>query len=85
MLRVKEINMKSAFNTLSIATMLFLNVGCSETNTEIEESSTLTNDQIVEIAKEAYVFGYPLILMDYTKLAYTNIEKPNDGRAQLIK
>lgn len=69
--------MKGLASTLSIAALLFLVVGCSQAKTD------LTNDQVVDIAKEAYIFGYPLVLMDYTRMAYTNIEKPNDGRAPI--
>ena len=36
----------------------------------------LTDDEIVAIATKAYVYGYPLILMDLTRKVGTNVEAP---------
>ena len=42
------------------------------------KGSTLSDDQIVEIATRAYVYGYPFILMDHTKRVITNVAVPNN-------
>lgn len=40
------------------------------------DKNTIPDDKVIEIATKAYVFGYPMILMDYTKKISTNVEKP---------
>ena len=36
-----------------------------------------------EIAQEAYIYAYPLVLMDITRRAMTNVALPEDGRAPM--
>jgi hypothetical protein len=36
----------------------------------------ISDNKVIEIATKAYVFGYPMILMDYTQKVSTNYEKP---------
>ena len=36
----------------------------------------ISDDKVIEIATKAYVFGYPMILMDYTKKVSINVEVP---------
>jgi len=43
----------------------------------------LTKEEVVTIAKQAYTFGYPLLMMDTTKNVQTNVEKPENGHAPL--
>ena len=40
------------------------------------DKNTISDEKVIEIASKAYVFGYPIILMDYTKKISTNVEKP---------
>ncbi|MGO9586415.1 MAG: DUF1254 domain-containing protein [Limisphaerales bacterium] len=40
----------------------------------------LTPDEAAAIGTEAYIFGYPLVTMEYTRRVLTNVEKPA-GRA----
>jgi len=60
-----------------LAALTFM-VSC-KSETENQTNSQLTNPQIVAIAKKAYEFGYPLVLMEYTKRASTNVAKPNSS------
>ena len=41
----------------------------------------LTSRQAVEIADEAYIFGYPLLIMDLTRRVTTNVREPEGLRA----
>ncbi|MGA2786365.1 MAG: DUF1254 domain-containing protein [Verrucomicrobiota bacterium] len=40
----------------------------------------LTPDEAAAIGTEAYIFGYPLVTMEYTRRVLTNVEKP-EGKA----
>jgi len=40
-------------------------------------------DEALEIAIEAYVYAYPLVLMDVTRHVATNVETPGSGRAPI--
>jgi hypothetical protein len=44
-------------------------------------SSAISAQQARDIAIEAYTFGYPLVLMDLTRLALTNVSKPSENAA----
>jgi hypothetical protein len=41
----------------------------------------LTEDESAKISQDAYVFGYPLVLMDVTKTASTAVPKPKGAKA----
>jgi hypothetical protein len=41
----------------------------------------LTEDEAAKIAADAYVFGFPLVLMDMTRQARTAVPKADEGRA----
>jgi hypothetical protein len=43
----------------------------------------LSADEAAEVAVEAYVFGYPLVLMDVTKQVSTAVPKPEGGKAPI--
>ena len=51
-------------------------VGCLANGTARAE---LTENEAREIAVEAYVYGYPLVTMEYTRRVMTNVAKP-DGK-----
>ncbi len=55
----------------SLLIMLLMITACGTS-----EKNTIPDDKVIEIATKAYVFGYPMILMDYTKKISTNVEKP---------
>ena len=43
----------------------------------------LTAAQATELGMEAYIFGYPLITMEYTRRGLTNVEKVEGSRAPM--
>jgi hypothetical protein len=47
---------------------------------ESRGQSSLTETQATDLATEAYVFGYPLVTMEYTRRVLTNAAEP-DGKA----
>ncbi len=46
-------------------------------------SSGLNADEAAKIATDAYIYGYPLVTMEYTRRALTNVAKPNATRAPM--
>ncbi|HEY7404895.1 MAG TPA: DUF1254 domain-containing protein [Candidatus Angelobacter sp.] len=44
-------------------------------------ASPISASALRDIAAEAYIFGYPLVLMDLTRLAFTNVSKPSENAA----
>lgn len=46
-------------------------------------NSAISAQQARDIAIEAYIFGYPLVLMDLTRLAFTNVSKPSEIAAPI--
>ena len=46
-------------------------------------SSGLSAAEALKIATDAYVFGYPLVTMEYTRRALTNVAKPDATRAPM--
>ena len=65
---------------LTINTLLLVVLFCTACgNTEkkgTSDNNTISDDQVIKIATKAYVFGYPMILMDYTRKATTNVKSP---------
>ncbi|HKD82891.1 MAG TPA: DUF1254 domain-containing protein [Candidatus Angelobacter sp.] len=48
---------------------------------ERRSSSSVSAQQARDIAIEAYVFGYPLVLVDLTRQVLTNVSKPGENAA----
>src|SRR5579871_81736 len=40
-------------------------------------------EDLLEIATQAYIYGYPLVTMDMTRRALTNVAEPGAGRAPM--
>ena len=40
-------------------------------------AADLTNEEALVIATEAYVYAYPLVIMDVTRQVATNVEEPD--------
>ena len=58
-------------------------VACGKSPGPVVEStgpSALTEAQATDLATEAYVYGYPLVTMEYTRRVFTNTAEP-DGKA----
>jgi hypothetical protein len=46
------------------------------------QSSSVTEEEALQIAQDAYAYAYPLVIMELTRRATTNVEAPNDyGKA----
>ncbi len=48
-----------------------------------EAPAQLTEDEAAKVAEDAYVFGYPLVLMDVTKAVSTAVPKPEGTKAPI--
>jgi hypothetical protein len=66
--------------TLAIACGWFLALSPSVSRAA-DASGKLTEDEAAKIAADAYVFGFPLVLMDVTRQARTAVPKADEGRA----
>ena len=49
---------------------------CQNQNSKMLDQN-LTSEEFISIASKAYVYGYPLVLMEYTKRSITYIPEPN--------
>lgn len=67
---------KFSLLTLAMAiAMAFTSCGSGDSNTSsASETTTLSKDSIISLAKEAYIFGYPMIVMHQTMRTATNLE-----------
>jgi hypothetical protein len=63
--------MKKYTNIILLLLVFFLAISYFTSKKE------LTNDEVINITKEAYVYGYPLVLMDVTKDVMTNYRTSN--------
>lgn len=61
--------------TLALATLACNNTSQPQGNTAVSPD-TLPEDSIVQIAREAYVYGYPLLMVEFTRRIGTNQESP---------
>ena len=63
-----------------IATMVMSLTACKqETQTATNEAPNATR----AAAKDAYVYGYPLVLMDVTRAKLTNVPSPSGNSAPM--
>jgi hypothetical protein len=63
---------------------LVLLISCqNETTIQTGEGQvTIGADELMNLVSEAYIFGYPLVIMDMTKNVSTNIEQPHSEEAR---
>ncbi len=64
----------------SALALVFTLLSCQSEIVKINTSSgaiEIPSEEFLEIVVEAYFYGYPLVLMDYTKKVSTNIESPD--------
>jgi hypothetical protein len=59
---------------LTINSLLIIVLFCTACGNSGQKE--ISDDKVIEIATKAYVFGYPMILMDYTKKISANVEVP---------
>lgn len=69
-------------STLLLGFILVI-TSCNKEKKDKAESniSALSDEEIVEIATKAYVYGYPVILMDLTQKVSTNVEAPGINKS----
>lgn len=64
--------------------MVFTACGSEKgTQSDSKESSALTESEASELAGDAYVFGYPLVTMEYTRRVLTNAAEPGPQAAPM--
>ncbi len=73
--------MKSLLKKHSLLTGLFFTtaiamLSCNQHASNTTASNSLSQDSIVSLAKQAYIYGYPLVLMYETMHSTTNVEAP---------
>ncbi|HLA58790.1 MAG TPA: DUF1254 domain-containing protein [Puia sp.] len=73
-------NLLSALIILSTA-LLSCNSGSTNSSSSATAGNSLPGDSVIAIAKDAFVFGIPLFLIDVTKKSFTNVETPVPGMA----
>jgi hypothetical protein len=64
-----------------LAAVIVLIFGCTQTSPKKSVDSGMTQDSLVSVAKQAYIYGYPLVLMYESMRTFTNVEAPVTGKA----
>ena len=67
---------------LMLLVLILIHIGCGNSEVVFKGKSDqkLTSDDVLAIVAEAYIFGYPLLMMDLTKKISTNAIKPHPTR-----
>ena len=73
---MKYINLPKSILAISSLFMIATMQTACHSSEKKEVAGTLTQDSILSLAKQAYVYGYPLVIMYETMLSSTNAEKP---------
>lgn len=72
-------------NTLTVVGILVCLSSCLNETAHIRTDNgtiEMGQDEFLQLLGEAYVFGYPLVLMDATKRVITNVESPHPTKAR---
>ena len=69
--------------TLAAAAVLASGTLLGAATVRAAATAQLTEDEAAKVAEDAYVFGYPLVLMDVTKTISTAVPKPAGTRAPI--
>ena len=78
---------KSTFISTTLAGAIALSIFTSNP-TQSAHAAPLTVAEATELGTEAYVYGYPLVTMEYTRRVITNVSEPKGTKApmgQLIR
>jgi len=69
---------KTKFTAMILCAIAALTISCNQPGSKQSESknSGLSSDSVIALAEQAYIFGYPLVIMDATKNVSTNFEQP---------
>lgn len=60
---------------LAINSLIFIVLFLTACENTTKKENAISEEKVIEIATKAYVFGYPMILMDYTKKVSINVEQ----------
>jgi hypothetical protein len=75
-------NTMSARVAVMATTLCLLATVCEAADKDKDEEKSARNDTAA-VAVDAYVYGYPLVTMEYTRRVLTNVEKPEGSRAPM--
>lgn len=69
---------KTKFTAMILCAIAALTISCNQPGSKQSKSknSGLSSDSVIALAEQAYIFGYPLVIMDATKNVSTNFEQP---------
>jgi hypothetical protein len=79
----EPIGLSRGLRGLLLALLIVALPGTRSSAQENNASAPLTADEASAIATDAYVFGYPLVTMAYTRRVLTNVERVGSLRAPL--
>lgn len=68
---------------LVCAALVILLGGCKTAATKNPPAAKLSPDEAQKIAMDAYIYGYPLVTMEYTRRVMTNVREPDGGHAPM--
>ena len=68
---------------LVVITLALGLIACSHSRTKPAASGQLGVEEAVNIAMDAYIYGYPLVTMDLTRKQMTNVETPDVSHAPM--
>src|SRR5208283_1722483 len=75
--RIRQIRMTATM--LVVACALAVVTAASSLAQSTPNSSAVTADEAAKIATDAYIYGYPLVTMEYTRRVLTNVASAGTG------
>lgn len=68
---------------LVLAAAVTFSTGCKTAAPKTTPAAKLTPAEAQKIAVDAYIYGYPLVTMEYTRRIMTNVREPDTGHAPM--
>lgn len=68
---------------LTINSLIFIILFFTACGNPTKKENAISDEKVIEIATKAYVFGYPMILMDYTQKGSINVVQPTSVYAPI--